>query len=68
MCEHEEQVKEDDSYYDQDGNLVEDWKWVTRNTFSDIDLHRYRCTQCGYVGYYSERARRYYEDNEGSLP
>jgi transposase len=67
-CDHEEQVMEDDSYLDQDGNEVPDYKWVTRNTWVDIDLHRYRCTRCGVVRYYSERARRFYEDGEGSLP
>ena len=39
-----------------------DWEWWTENTTEDIDLHRYRCTQCKKVMYYSGRARAYYED------
>jgi hypothetical protein len=31
------------------------------STTVDIDLHRYKCTQCGEVMYYSERARKHYE-------
>ncbi len=33
----------------------------TRSTCEDIDIHRYRCTQCGEIGYYSQAARRFYE-------
>lgn len=68
MCDHTEQVMQDDNYYDDEGNLVEDFKWVSVPTYRDLDLHRYCCTQCGMVGYYSERARRFYEDGEGDLP
>ena len=34
----------------------------TATTVKDIDLHRYKCTQCGKIMYYSEAARRYYEE------
>ena len=27
--------------------------WVWEDTFKDIDTHRYKCTQCGEIGYYS---------------
>jgi len=67
-CTHEETVEQDDSYYDDEGNLCPDTKWVTIGTWRDVDLHRYTCTQCGIIRYYSERARRFYEDGEGSLP
>ncbi len=30
------------------------------DTFKDIDLHRYKCTQCGEIGYYSGAAENYY--------
>lgn len=26
-------------------------------TFSDVDLHRYKCTQCGEIFYYSQKAK-----------
>jgi len=68
MCDHEKTIEEDFGYYDMDGDWVPDIRLVTVGTWSDIDLHRFRCTQCGLVRYYSERARRYYEDGEGELP
>jgi hypothetical protein len=37
------------------------WQYDTVETFVDIDLHRYKCTQCGEVMYYSGTAREYYE-------
>jgi hypothetical protein len=38
-----------------------EWEYTTESTTVDIDLHRYKCTQCGEVMYYSGRARDYYE-------
>jgi hypothetical protein len=38
-----------------------EWEYNTVSTTVDIDLHRYKCTQCGEVMYYSGRARDYYE-------
>jgi hypothetical protein len=38
-----------------------EWVYETVSTTVDIDLHRYKCTQCGEVMYYSSRARDYYE-------
>lgn len=32
------------------------------STTVDIDLHRYKCTQCGEVMYYSSRARDHFEN------
>ena len=37
------------------------WHYETVSSTEDIDLHRYRCIQCGEVFYYSGRAREYYE-------
>lgn len=42
---------------DEDGNWVEPSE---KSAFEDIDLHRYKCTLCGVVKYYSEAARKYY--------
>jgi hypothetical protein len=43
--------------YEEEGH----WHYETVGTYEDIDLHRYRCTKCGEVFYYSGRARDYYE-------
>jgi hypothetical protein len=54
---------------------VEEENWMTGETYSttkveyewttvDIDLHRYTCTQCKKIMYYSESARSYYEDGD----
>jgi hypothetical protein len=38
-----------------------EWEYKTESTTVDIDLHRYKCTMCNEVFYYSGRARDYYE-------
>ena len=35
---------------------------VEYNTYQDLGKHRYFCTQCKEVFYYSEAARKYYEE------
>ena len=40
------------------------WEYDTISTTVDIDLHRYKCTRCGEVMYYSSRAREYYEEGK----
>lgn len=37
------------------------WKYETVFTTEDIDTHRYLCTQCGKIMYYSGAAREYFE-------
>jgi hypothetical protein len=37
------------------------WESETVSTTVDLDLHRYKCTQCGEVMYYSGTAKEYYE-------
>jgi subtilisin-like proprotein convertase family protein len=37
------------------------WEFETVSTTVDLDLHRYKCTQCGEVMYYSGAAKEYYE-------
>jgi hypothetical protein len=64
-CKHERTVsryvEEEDWYH---GGTTGKWEYTTESTTVDIDLHRYKCTQCGLVMYYSGRARAYYEDGE----
>ena len=37
------------------------WEFETVSTTVDLDLHRYKCTQCNKVMYYSGAAKEYYE-------
>ncbi len=37
------------------------WEYTTEYTTIDLDTHRYKCTQCGEIMYYSGSAREYYE-------
>ena len=46
------------NHYTGDESIDIDWKW--EDTFKDIDLHRYKCTICGEIGYYSSAAENYY--------
>jgi hypothetical protein len=44
-------------------SLPDEWNAAHEDlTYVDIDLHRYKCTQCGEVKYYSNAARMFYED------
>lgn len=36
-------------------------KFITEDTVRDIDTHRYECTQCKRVFYYSSAAKDFYE-------
>lgn len=47
--------------HDYDGEPEWDLQEERVNTYEDIDLHRYKCTQCGEVFYYSARARDFFE-------
>ena len=38
------------------------WEHTTKSTTVDIDLHRYKCTQCNEVMYYSGRAKEHYTE------
>jgi hypothetical protein len=40
------------------------WEYTTEQTTVDIDLHRYKCTMCGEVMYYSGRAKQYYQEGK----
>jgi hypothetical protein len=46
------------------GRIERDWVETSESAQVDIDLHRYRCSLCGEVGYYSGLARDYYESGE----
>jgi len=38
-----------------------EWEYETVSTTVDLDLHRYKCTRCNEVMYYSGAAKEYYE-------
>jgi hypothetical protein len=64
-CSHEKETSrwvEEENWYT--GETEGRWEWSTQSTTVDIDLHRYKCTQCGLVMYYSGRARAYYEEGQ----
>jgi hypothetical protein len=61
-CKHEKQTSrwvEEENWYT--GETKGKWEYTTEYTTVDIDVHRYKCTQCNGVMYYSGRARDYYE-------
>ena len=59
-CSHSENIPVNrirENYYGEDEHYVD---YEERSTYVDIDLHRYKCTKCGEVGYYSGAAVDYY--------
>jgi hypothetical protein len=50
-------------------NVQDDWtgewerEWQTEEVsfIVDVDLHRYQCTRCKQIGYYSGAAKAFYE-------
>lgn len=61
-CDH----YETSSYYaesvnDWTGETEGEWKTEERSLMVDIDLHRYQCSRCKLIGYYSGAAKAYYE-------
>lgn len=52
---------------DWDGEEYSQWEYPngeTQSTLEDIDTHRYKCTQCGEIFYYSQRAKQWYENGQ----
>lgn len=63
-CEH---TKVERRSYTWTDNWGEEHNEVSREEYpdtEDIDLHRYRCRQCGRVYYYSFFAMQYFEKGE----
>jgi hypothetical protein len=60
-CKHQRLLEIKTPVYNQyTGDESVDIRWEWEDTFTDIDLHRFKCTQCGEIGYYSEAAENYY--------
>ncbi len=62
-CSHEKRVyrKEFVGFDSNDNEIFFDVPTL-ESACKDIDLHRYKCTLCGEVGYYSNSARMFYEN------
>lgn len=61
LCTHTRPVWIPEELDPYDGSVVTDGHYATQSATEDIDVHRYRCTQCGKVMYYSGRAEAFYE-------
>ena len=60
-CRHQRLIEvKTPVYNDYTGDESIDVSWEYISTFEDIDTHRYRCTQCGKIEYYSQAAEDYY--------
>ena len=62
-CNHQREVSEWIEEFENDWGDIEPghWHYSTQSSTVDLDLHRYQCTQCKEIFYYSGRARDYYE-------
>ena len=61
-CTHSIETSEwIDEYESHWGTVPGEWHYSSKPSTVDLDLHRYQCTQCKEIFYYSGRARDYYE-------
>ena len=60
-CKHQKLVEvKTEVYNPYTGDESIDISWEWESTCEDVDLHRYKCTLCGEIGYYSGSAKDYY--------
>lgn len=62
ICSHEFSYWETDTWEDDYGNEHHDNNLITESYYEDLDLHRYHCTKCKEVFYYSQAAKEYHQD------
>lgn len=62
-CTHSKQTSEWIEEHENNWGYVEPghWHYSSQPSIVDLDLHRYQCTQCKEIFYYSGRARDFYE-------
>lgn len=61
-CSHTRSVRTVVEYeHPWTGEMEQEVEYVEQSCEEDIDLHRYKCTLCGKIGYYSGAAKDYYE-------
>jgi hypothetical protein len=64
-CDHTEtRAVYRETYNDWTGETEGNWETEKISLVSDIDLHRFQCTRCKMIGYYSSAARSYFEDGK----
>ena len=66
-CSHQRTVSrwvDDDDWSPTYGGSTGYWEYSTESSTVDIDLHRYKCTMCNEVFYYSGRAKEYYTEGK----
>lgn len=60
-CNHSMSFWIEDEWEDDYGTVHNDSRYETEYTYVDVDLHRYKCTQCNKIFYYSQAASDYHE-------
>lgn len=61
-CSHEKVICEEEEYEDyMTGEMRYERTYYTVSTCEDVDTHRYKCTQCGKMFYYSKAASDFWE-------
>lgn len=63
-CSHIEQYQGYHGWQYNDWTGEDEYVWIegeVKSTWIDIDLHRAQCIKCGEISYYSEKARKFYE-------
>ena len=61
-CAHKSERKVWRSETDDWGNTYDYFETVTTHFTEDIDVHRYKCTKCKEVFYYSGAAKQHFEN------
>lgn len=60
LCDHFEWVYGPPELNDWTGEYED--RVYERSTYEDISRGRFRCTQCGHIGYYTGLWKKYYEE------
>lgn len=69
-CTHEQTHQEwvEESEEDFWGNRYDSGRWqtISKSFLEDLDLHRYQCTRCKEIFYYSGKAKDFFENGKKS--
>ena len=64
-CDHQETRRFYETWENElTGEAEGQWTSEETSLMVDIDLHRFKCSRCGQVGYYSGAARAYFEEGK----
>lgn len=62
-CKHETVICNEIELEDEFTGEIETHEHIEIvETYDDVDLHRYKCTQCNEIFYYSSSAKDHYEN------